>query len=143
MQAPLPHLPPRERPLPPPEKWGAFGPLAQQRLTGHAVVALLVFSALTTLALAAWFYRAAGDPWGWRTLVALSCDALALGTAALMWRARARSGETARAHVLVGIAIMLLSLVRVAGAWTLASGVLIALTALLLVPLARVLLRAA
>ena len=109
------------------------------------MIALLAFSALTTLALAAWFYRAAGDPWSWRTLVALSCDALALGTAALLWRARARagSGETSRAHVLVGIAIMLLSLVRVAGAWTLASGVLIALTALLLVPLARVLMRAA
>jgi hypothetical protein len=109
-----------------------------QRLVHHAVLSLLAFSALTTLALAAWFYRA-GDPWSWRTIVAVLCDALALATAALLFRARGRAVGHARsrAHVLLGGAVMLLSLVRVSGAWTIASGVLVAITLVLLVPLAR------
>ena len=126
----LPPLPPRERPLPPPEKWGAYGPLAARRSATQAALALLVFSAVTTLALGAWFYSAA-NPWSWRTIVALVCDALALAASALVWRAPSRT------HVVAGAAIMALSLVRVVGAWTIASAVLFAITAALLVPLVR------
>ena len=123
-------LPPRERQLPPPEKWGTHGPLAARRSATQAAIALLVFSAVTTLALGAGFYSAA-HPWSWRTIVALVCDVLALAAGALVWRAPSRT------HVVAGAAIMVLSLVRVVGAWTIASVMLFVITAVLLVPLAR------
>ena len=85
---------------------------------------------MTTIALGAWFYSAA-HPWSWRTIVALVCDALALAASALVWRAPSRT------HAVAGAAIMVLSLVRVVGAWTIASVMLFVITAVLLVPLAR------
>lgn len=97
-----------------------------------ASIALLVFGALTSLALAGWF---AGDEgvWSWKSVLAGGSSVLAVTTSALVWRAPTRT------HALMGIAVMLFSLARVGAPseWTWRSLELVALTFVLLMPLAH------
>jgi hypothetical protein len=93
-------------------------------------MSLLAFAMLTTLALVAWFSRAE-QPWGWKSAIAMLSAMLGLTTSALMWRAPSRT------HAVAGIVVLGLSLVRVGppSDWTWVSFALIAVTALMLVPL--------
>ncbi len=85
---------------------------------------------LTTIALIAWFARAE-DPWSWKSAIALFSAMLGVTTSALVWRAPSRT------HVIAGICVMTLSLIRVGppADWTWVSLTLLSMTALLLVPL--------
>ena len=96
-----------------------------------ASVALLFFSALTTLALIAWFHRAADAAWSWKTVLTLLCALAGVSTSALLWRAPSRNGAVA------GIVVMAVSLLRIGppSAWTWVSFSLVAITTLLLIPL--------
>jgi hypothetical protein len=95
-----------------------------------ASVALLAFSALTALALAGWFHRSA-TPWSWKSILALTCTVLGVGTSAVVWRAPSRNAA------LVGIFVMLASLMRIGppGEWTWVSFALVAMTFACLMPL--------
>jgi hypothetical protein len=99
----------------------------QQRAALGASLALLAFAGLTTLAVIAWFARAA-DPWSWRAAVSAG---LALTLSALVWR------EPTRLHVQAGIGVMLMSLLRVGPPWewSWVSFTLLAITTLLMIPL--------
>jgi hypothetical protein len=96
---------------------------------------LLAFSTLTGLALVAWFSRAS-DPWTWRSVLALACAVLGVATSALVWRLPSRES------LLGGMAVMLLSLLRVGpiGEWTWVSAFMVVITLALLAPLVHALL---
>jgi hypothetical protein len=95
-----------------------------------ASLSLLTFAVLTTLAIVAWFSRAE-QPWNWKAVVAMLAAMLGLTTSALVWRAPSRT------HVVAGIVVMGLSLLRVGppSDWTWVSFALLSVTVLLLVPL--------
>lgn len=95
-----------------------------------ASLALLFFSALSTFALVAWFYKNP-FPWNWKSGLAVGCAVLAVTTSALVWRAPSRG------HVVLGICVMLASLVRIGppADWTWVSFALVAVTFVLLMPL--------
>ena len=103
---------------------------APRRAAFLASIALLAFSALTALALFAWFTRSEA-PWSWKSVLAIGCAVLAAGASALLWVLPSRT------HAVLGIVVMLLSLVRIGSPveWTWVSFALVALTFLLLMPL--------
>jgi len=118
--------------MPPPTPPRLPGP-EDERLKRAALAAslsLLAFATLTTLAVVAWFSRAE-QPWSWRAVVAMLSAMLGLTTSALVWRA------PSRVHVIAGIVVMVLSLVRIGPPWdwTWVSFALLSMTALMLVPL--------
>jgi hypothetical protein len=95
-----------------------------------ASLSLLAYSTLTAIALAAWFTRAP-DPWTWKSEVAVASCILGVVTSAVVWR------FPSRATLIMGIAVILLSLVRVGGfdEWSWVTFIMLAVTVLLLVPL--------
>ncbi len=97
-----------------------------------AALAMLAFSALTWIALAAWF-KVAAEPWTWRSIVTIFAAAASLTTSVLVWRAPSRP------HAIAGVVVMLLSLVRVGGPgdWSWTSFLMILITGLLMVPIVR------
>lgn len=104
---------------------------ASQRAALIASVALLVFSALTSLALVGWFHANPLGGWSWKSVLAVGCAVLAVTTSALVWRAPSRG------HAVLGIGVMLASLLRIGppGDWTWVSFALVAVTFILLMPL--------
>lgn len=100
-----------------------------------ASIALLVFSTLTGLAVLAWFSRTP-EPWSWKSVLAIVCTGLGVAASALVWRLPSREA------LLGGIAVMLLSLLRVGpiGGWTWVSACLIVVTVGLIAPLVHALL---
>ena len=92
-------------------------------------MALLLFSALTTLAFIGWF-KGNPFPWSWKGLLSIGCAALGVTTSALVWSAPSRT------HAILGIVIMLASLARIGtpSAWTWTSFTLVAVTFVLLLP---------
>lgn len=96
-----------------------------------ASIALLVFGALTTLALVAWFQQDADDLWTWRSILTATCAFAAVTTSALVWR-----GPT-RLNVHAGGAAMAASLLRIGlpQDWTWRTFVLVAVTLILLIPI--------
>lgn len=103
---------------------------ASRRAALLASLALLAFSALTAIALVAWF-RDSPMPWTWKSVLALGCTALATTTSALVWSA------PSRAHAVLGAVVLIGSLARVGppAEWTWASFALVAVTFVLLMPL--------
>jgi hypothetical protein len=103
-----------------------------QRAARNASYALLAFTLLTVLALAAWF-ASADQPWGFSSFVAVLSALLGTGATALLWR------QPTRQHAIGGLAVMGLSLVRVGipTMWTSYSVALITITALLAIPLVQ------
>ncbi|HVJ93210.1 MAG TPA: hypothetical protein VM580_25590 [Labilithrix sp.] len=101
-----------------------------KRAVAVASVALLVFSAFSSVALFGWFSRHE-TPWNWKSVLAIGCSILAIMSSALLWR------SPTRAHALMGIAVMLGSLARIGAPaqWTWVSFALVALTFVLLMPL--------
>jgi hypothetical protein len=95
-----------------------------------ASLSLLAFTALTTLAVIAWFARAP-EPWSWKAFVALVAAMLGVAMSALVWR------MPSRAHALAGLGVMTFSLLRIGppGDWTWVSFALLSVTILLAVPL--------
>lgn len=93
-------------------------------------MALLAFSAFTTIALIGWFHDNP-SPWGWKSLLAMACAGLGVTASALMWRVPSRG------NAIMGIVVMLISLARIGapGDWTWVSFTLVALTFVLLMPL--------
>jgi hypothetical protein len=127
------YYPPGNIPPPPPPR--PPQPSAEEEETARkaalvASVALLAVAALTTLAVIAWFARAA-EPWSWKALVALLAAMLGVALSALVWR------MPSRAHAIAGLAVMTLSLVRIGppGDWTWVTFALLSVTILLAVPL--------
>ena len=116
--------PPPAPPAQPPDDEGA------KRAAAVASLSLLTFAMLTTLAFIAWFARA-DQPWNWKAAVALFSAMLGVTSSALVWRA------PSRIHVIAGIVVMVISLVRVGPPWdwTWVSCTLLSVTLLLLVPL--------
>ena len=100
-----------------------------RRVANYAAIAMLVLAALTILGLAAYFAKA-GDPWGWRGLVALATVPFCLVCAGLLWKLPTR--ENAGASLLV----IGFSLVRIGlpSEWTTATLVLVLLTAVIAAP---------
>ncbi len=100
------------------------GPVRPPKQALYATVAMVVFAAITTIGVAAYFTRTA-DPWTWRGLVALATIPFSLLCAGLLWRAPTR--ENAGAALLV----LAFSLVRIGlpPEWTSATYVLLAITA--------------
>jgi hypothetical protein len=103
---------------------------ATRRAALIASIALLVFAGLTTIAVIAWFARAA-EPWSWKAGVALLSSMLGVAMSALVWRMPSRT------NALAGIGVMTLSLLRVGppGDWTWVTFALLSGTVLLAVPL--------
>jgi len=95
-----------------------------------ASIALLLFSALTGLALVGWFHRN-DQPWSWKSVLAAGCALLAVTTSALVWKTPTRN------HAVLGIIVMLVSLARIGSPaeWTWVSFALVAVTFVLLMPL--------
>ena len=102
---------------------------ASKAVTG-AAIALLVWSALTVVALAAWFAQPhAGLTW--KSLVAGVCALFGLAASLLIWRVPSRG------NAVLGILVMLASLLRIGGPseWSWVSFALVAVTFVLLMPL--------
>jgi hypothetical protein len=95
-----------------------------------ASMSLLLFSALTTVALIGWFHHNPA-PWNWKSVLAMGCAGLGVTTSALVWRAPSRG------HAIMGILVMLASLARIGppAEWTWVSFTLVAATFVLLMPL--------
>jgi hypothetical protein len=107
---------------------------AIRRIARWAAIALLVHSLMLCAGLVALFAQSAA-PWSWRTLLSLMAVTFSLTTGALVWRAPTRS------HVLAGLAVLLLGLLRVGPveSWGAATYAIVIVTAILIVPLARAL----
>lgn len=103
---------------------------ASKRAALIASLALLFFSALTTLALLGWF-KGNPVPWNWKSVLAVGCAVLAVTMSAIVWSAPSRS------NAVIGIVVMLVSLARIGppGDWTWVSFALVAVTFVLLMPL--------
>lgn len=132
-----PHQPPQRQiggPPGPPRPPRPPADLPYKSLFG-ASVSLLAFSTLTGLALVAWFSRTS-DPWTWKSVLAIVCTVLGVATSALVWRLPSRES------LLGGMAVMLLSLLRVGpiGEWTWVSAFMVVVTLALLAPLVHALL---
>jgi hypothetical protein len=99
----------------------------------NASYSLVAFTFLTLVTLTAWFGRSP-EPWGFASFVALLGALLGIGATVLFWR------QPTREYALGGLAALAISLVRVGlpTSWTPTSFVLIAITAVLAVPLAQV-----
>lgn len=95
-----------------------------------ASLALLFFGALTAFALVGWFHRS-DLPWSWKSVLSAVCALAAVTMSAFVWR------RPTRTRALAGIAIMLLSLMRIGPPreWTWVSFALVAVTFVLLMPL--------
>ncbi len=100
------------------------------RVARHATYALFTFTALLVVTLLAYFFRA-DQPWGFESFIALLSALLGIGATTLFWRTPSRQ------HALGGIAVFILSLLRVGlpADWGIASVVVLTVTALLLIPL--------
>ncbi|HRH00189.1 MAG TPA: hypothetical protein PLR99_28285 [Polyangiaceae bacterium] len=100
---------------------------ASKAVTG-AAISLLVWSAGTAVALAAWFSLAGMT---WKSLVAGVCSLFGVIASFMLWR------SPSRGSVIVGILVMLGSLARIGGPadWTWVSFALVAVTFVLLMPL--------
>ena len=98
----------------------------------NATIALLLFTVLTVVSLAAWF-SSTDQPWGFASFIAVLAALLGAGTTAFMWR------QPTRDHAISGLIVMGLSLLRVGApaTWTLTSLALMAMTALLAIPIVR------
>jgi hypothetical protein len=121
----------------PPKQEGPGGQTAPaktpvERAVKKATIALLLFTALTVVSLAAWFART-DEPWGFASFIAVLAALLGAGTTAFMWR------QPTRDHAISGLIVMGLSLLRVGvpTTWTLTSLALIAATALLAIPIVQ------
>ncbi|MBS2016059.1 MAG: hypothetical protein JST00_24475 [Deltaproteobacteria bacterium] len=103
---------------------------AVKRAALIASLALLFFSALTTLALLGWF-RGNPVPWNWKSVLAVGCAVLAVTASAIVWSAPSRGSA------ILGILVMLASLARIGppAEWTWVSFALVAVTFVLLMPL--------
>ncbi len=95
-------------------------------------MALLLFAALSAIALVGWFHGNT-QPWNWKSLLTIACAGLAVTTSALQWRAPSRG------HAIMGIVVMLASLARIGAPhdWTWVSFTLVAITFLLMLPLVQ------
>jgi hypothetical protein len=102
----------------------------ERKIAAGAAAALLLFSALTTVALFAWFARAP-EPWDWRALVTMFTAMLGLTSSALIWRI------PSRLTCWSGVGVMAFSLVRIGPPddWTWVSFTLLMVTFLLMIPL--------
>ncbi len=111
-------------------------PVLPQKSLFAASVALLAFSMLTLVALAAWISRVP-QPWTWKAVLAVLCAVLGVVASFFVFRFPSREA------LVGGIAIMALSLLRVGpmAEWTWASVALIVVTLLLAAPLVHALLR--
>ena len=103
---------------------------ASKRAALIASLALLFFSALTTLALLGCF-RGNPVPWNWKSMLTAGCAVLAVTTSAMVWSAPSRG------TAILGIFVMLASLARIGppAEWTWVSFALVAVTFVLLMPL--------
>jgi hypothetical protein len=101
-----------------------------RRAALFASTSLLLFSALTTLALVGWA-RLPDAVWSWKSLLAAGCAATGVVMSALLWRV------PSRVLAVLGMAVMLASLLRIGtpAEWTWVSFALVALTFVLLMPL--------
>ncbi len=100
-----------------------------KRAIRAASASLAIFGVLTIVALGAWF-RNEPSPWRWTSFVATLSAAFGVVLAVLVLR------KPSRKTVAAGIAVMLFSLLRIVpGTWTGTSYSLVAVTALLLIPL--------
>ena len=101
---------------------------ASKAVTG-AAISLLVWSAATAVALAAWFARGPGLTW--KSLVAAVCALFGVVASFMLWK------SPTRGNAVLGILVMLASLVRIGGPadWTWVSFALVAVTFVLLMPL--------
>ncbi len=99
-----------------------------------ASLALLAYSTLTAVALAAWFARAV-TPWTWNSVLATASCVLGVIASAIVWRFPSRPALVA------GMVVMLSSLLRVGpfSEWTWVSFTMLIVTTLLLVPLVHAL----
>jgi len=97
----------------------------------YAAIAMLVLAGLTSIGIAAYFAKTP-DPWTWRSLVALATIPFSLVCAGLLYRWPTRENAGA-ALLVVGF-----SLVRIGlpDEWTTATYVIMAITALVAVPVA-------
>ncbi len=103
---------------------------ASKAVTG-AAISLLVWSAATAVALAAWFSRGAAQPLTWKSLVAAVCALFGVIASFMIWK------SPSRGSAVIGIVVMLASLARIGGPadWTWVSFALVAVTFVLLMPL--------
>jgi len=99
-----------------------------------ASLALLAYSTLTAVALAAWFARAI-QPWTWNSVLATASCVLGVIASAIVWR------FPSRPTLIAGMVVMLSSLLRVGpfNEWTWVSFTMLTVTTLLLVPLVHAL----
>ena len=95
-----------------------------------AAISLVAFTGLTGIALVAWFLSV-DEPWSFRAAVATFSAILGLTATVLVWRAPSRT------HLVAGIGVMALSLLRVGPPleWGWTSLTLLLTTALLIIPL--------
>lgn len=106
------------------------GQAASRRAALLASIALLVFGALTAIALVGWFAQA-GASFTWKSGLALGAAVAAIATSALVWRLPSRP------FAVLGLVVMLSSLARIGppGDWTWMSFALVTLTFVLMMPL--------
>jgi hypothetical protein len=102
----------------------------ERKIAAGAAASLLVFSALTTVALFAWLSRAP-EPWSWRAIIATFTAIFGLTSSALIWRI------PSRVTCWLGVLVMAFSLVRIGPPddWTWVSFTLLMITVLLMIPL--------
>ncbi len=101
----------------------------RRRAVRWACISLVAFSALTALALAA-FFKSSESPWRLASFIATVSALGALVTCVLVFRAPSRKTVGA------GIGVMLFSLLRaLPGSWSSSTYALVAITAVLLIPL--------
>lgn len=105
--------------------------LAGKRASLMASVALLAFTALTSVALVGWFQQEPEELWTYKSIVALVAALGAVTMSALVWQ------TPTRRYVHIGAAIMIVSLARIGppNEWTSKSLVLVAVTFALVLPL--------
>ncbi|WP_394828386.1 hypothetical protein [Pendulispora albinea] len=109
-------------------------PRVPHRSLFAASLALLAYSTLTAVALAAWFARAI-QPWTWNSVLATVSCVLGVVSSAIVWC------FPSRLALIAGMAVMLSSLLRVGPLqdWTWVSFTMLVVTTLLLVPLVHAL----
>ena len=100
--------------------------------TNSRILTLFAFALLNAGALSAWFARV-GEPWTYKSVVAIASTLGAVTAGAALWRAPTRE------WTYVGIAALVLSLFRIGtpGEWTTMSAIVFELTVLLLIPIVR------
>jgi hypothetical protein len=105
--------------------------ILQKRAVFWASMALFGLSAITALALVAWF--SSHKPWGFIVVVEMMVVALSITAGALVWRAPSRT------HVFAGMTVMAFSLLRLGAppGWGTSHYVTLAITVALFAPLVR------